>query len=136
MRPGQAMRKLTLAAPAVLVAVVLLLHGALPHGYHHPLIPPASAQAGHPAESDAPASEARRDQSPDDCPQPREHCDAGITTKVASPSRSGGSPLGWSIALPTSSPAMSAHATFVAYAERVRRHKQGPSHEELLVFRC
>jgi hypothetical protein len=74
-------------APALLVAVALLVHGTTPHGHRAgaAVVSIQAWQAGH-------ADGVPGGQAPDRCPQPFDGCDAGLRNAEA-PMSSAGVPL-------------------------------------------
>jgi hypothetical protein len=133
------MRKVAVPAWTVLVAIVLFVHGAVPHG-HHSRIPVFSLQAWHsaaePADRSLPDPGVRSDPVHDGCPEPWEHCYAGVRRAVTPLSRHAGQPPRGGADAP--GPALAG----MPWAVTVMRHTQGtrlderPVRAELQIFRC
>jgi hypothetical protein len=90
-----------LIAPALLIAVALLVHGTTPHGHRAGAavvsaqawqLNPAVQAAGHPSGSHAPG----------ECPQPFDDCDAGLAGAQTPLTSAGASPLHRSVVEPSS----------------------------------
>jgi hypothetical protein len=143
-RTGEQMvrKAAALAAPAALLAIVLLVHGAVSRG-HHTTAPmtfaQVSTQAQHlirePAEKGV--GHARGIPVPDGCPQPAEHCAAAVQTMIRPLPGSGGLPFrGFAGMLVFLAAMLAAYVPLRLRAGQMKRHSERPSRIQLQLFRC
>jgi hypothetical protein len=135
-RMGRPMTRIAaLITPALLVAIVLLVHGTTPHG-HRAAVPVISVQAWQ--ATPAVSTSTPDGRTPDECPQPFDNCDAGVRTAAAPLSCADAQPLHRTV---TGSAGDSALLAVISGAPRLRAgqarqsaEQAEPAHSQ--VYRC